>query len=230
MNSRRNPRRMLVALLVGLLVGGGLLSTTPAGAEVAQAAATNWKKIWTKKLQPHADKRYYTKAASDAKYSTKTETTAAAAAAQSAANAATDNKLGGYYKKTEVDAKLAPLVNSVAATSGGDQTLALTPADQVVRSVSIMPPANGMVIVSSSAQVEGLTAGISRCSISLGTSLDLAAYQIVSPGAGGYHAISGTRGFPVTKGDLLTARLVCNEYSGDALIRDSALTAIFAPS
>ncbi len=101
MSSRRSVRQLLVAVLLGVLVGGGLMAVTPAGAEVSNAVATNWKKIWKKNLKPLADKRYYTKAQSDTKYSTKAETAAGDAASQAAANAATDAKLGGYYKKTE---------------------------------------------------------------------------------------------------------------------------------
>ena len=59
---------------------------------MSQFAATNWKKIWKKKLQPLADKRYYTKSASDAKY---------AAASSPYSKAEVDAKLGGYYTKTE---------------------------------------------------------------------------------------------------------------------------------
>ncbi len=109
MSSRRSVRQLLVAVLLGVLVGGGLMAVTPAGAEVSQAVATNWKKIWKKNLKPLADKRYYTKAQSDTKYATKAESAASAAAAQagatSAANAATDSKLNGYYKKAETYSK-----------------------------------------------------------------------------------------------------------------------------
>ncbi len=45
-----------------------------------------------------------------------------------------------------------------------------------------MPPANGTVIVSSSAYIEGTAAGIFRCSISLTNALDNNAYQNVSAG------------------------------------------------
>src|SRR6476646_5017472 len=112
MSSRRSVRQLLVAVLLGVLVGGGLMAVTPAGAEVSNAVATNWKKIWKKNLKPLADKRYYTKAQGDTKYATKAESAAAAAAAQagatSAANSATDGKLGNYYTKAQGDAKYAP--------------------------------------------------------------------------------------------------------------------------
>lgn len=67
--------------------------------------ATNWKKIWKKNLKPLADRRYYTKSKSDAKYATKAESAASAAAAQAAANSATDTKLGNYYTKSDADAR-----------------------------------------------------------------------------------------------------------------------------
>ena len=71
MSSRRTVRQLLVAVLVGVLVGGGLMAVTPAGAEVSNAVATNWKKIWKKNLKPLADKRYYTKEQSNKKYQPK---------------------------------------------------------------------------------------------------------------------------------------------------------------
>ena len=120
MSSRRSVRQLLVGVVLGVLVGGGLMAVTPAGAEVSNAVATNWKKIWKKNLKPLADRRYYTKAQSDTKYATKAESAASAAAAQagatSAANAATDSKLASYYKKTESDAKYAAAGSSYTKT------------------------------------------------------------------------------------------------------------------
>ncbi|MDR7252499.1 hypothetical protein J2X46_001475 [Nocardioides sp. BE266] len=119
MSSRRSVRQLIVAVLLGVMVGGGLMAITPAGAEVSQSLATSWKKIWKKELKPLADKRYYKKSQSDSKYATKTESAASAAAAQSAANAATDGKLGSYYKKTESDAKYAPYPSMTRGTFWG---------------------------------------------------------------------------------------------------------------
>jgi hypothetical protein len=92
MKSHLDLRRILVAVLAGVLIGGGLMAVTPAGAEVAQSAATNWKKIWKKKLQPLADKRYYTKKQSDSTFARKTD-------------------LGNYWTKAESDAKYQPKGN-----------------------------------------------------------------------------------------------------------------------
>lgn len=214
MNSRRSLRHVLAALLVGVLVGGGLMATTPAGAQVAEAAATNWKKIWKKKLQPQADKRYYTRSQSDTKYQPKGSYEAA----------------GSGYSKAEVDAMLAPFVNSVAAVAGGEQVLALTPADQVVRSVSLMPPADGKVIVSASAAVEPSAPGVFRCSITTASTIDYDSLQVINGASGEYLTFGATRGYNVTKGSLFTVNYVCDEYSGEASLRDGSLTAIFAPN
>ena len=114
MSSRRSVRRALVALLVGVLVGGGLMAVTPAGAQVSSAVATNWKKIWKKNLKPLADKRYYTKAQSDAKYQPKGSYETAGSGytkAETYSKAESDAKYsaaGSSYTKAETDAKYAP--------------------------------------------------------------------------------------------------------------------------
>ena len=126
MSSRRSARQLLVAVLLGVLVGGGLMAVTPAGAEVSQSVATSWKKIWKKNLRPLADKRYYTKAQSDTKYATKAES----AAGDAASNAATDSKLSNYYKKTESDAKYAAAGSSY---SKAESDAKYAPTTAVVR-------------------------------------------------------------------------------------------------
>jgi len=92
MSSRRSIRRPLVALLVGGLVGGGLMAVTPAGAEVSNAVATSWKKVWKKELKPLADQRYYTKKNSDTRYQPKGSYETA----------------GSGYTKVETDTKYQP--------------------------------------------------------------------------------------------------------------------------
>lgn len=103
MSSRRLVRRPLVALLVGVLVGGGLMAVTPAGAEVSNAVATNWKKIWNKELKPQADQRYYTKKKSNKRYYTKSDSDAKY---QPKGNYALT---GSSYTKAESDSRYAPL-------------------------------------------------------------------------------------------------------------------------
>lgn len=112
MFSRGNLKRTVATVVAGVLIGGGVTMVSPAGAEVSQFAATNWNKIWKKKLQKKADQRYYTKALSDARYSTKTETSSLLGNYYTKAQA--DAALGGYYtkaqtySKTESDAAYAP--------------------------------------------------------------------------------------------------------------------------
>ncbi len=74
MNSPSKVRNSIAAIIIGVLIGGGLMAVTPAGAEVAQMAATNWKKIWKQELQPQADKRYYKKKNADKKFAAKKDT------------------------------------------------------------------------------------------------------------------------------------------------------------
>ncbi len=117
MKSRANLKRALAAVVAGVLIGGGVTAVSPAGAEVSQFAATNWKKIWKKKLQPHADKRYYTKAASNAKY-----TAAGAAYSKAEADAKYQAKgsyaaAGSSYTKAESDAKYAPTSALIRGTT-----------------------------------------------------------------------------------------------------------------
>ena len=202
------------------------MAVTPAGAQVSSAVATNWKKIWKKNLKPLADKRYYTKAQSNARYQPK----GSYEPAGSGYTKAETYSKAESYSKGEVDAKLAPFVNSVAAFAGGEQFQALTPAEQVVRQVSLMPPANGTVVVSSSATLWTTDPGITRCSINNAPSIDYDFLQFRnSLTALENDPVGGTRGFPVTKGVLFTTYLVCDEASGNAAVMDSSLTAIFAP-
>ncbi len=125
-----------------------------------------------------------------------------------------------------VEAKVAPLVNGAAAFSGGDQLVGLTTTAVIVRSVSITPPANGTILVTSSA-TNNLEV---RCSITEGgDSMDFSYLQIQTAVPGGFGTLAATRGFTVTEGVPFTVNLVCDGTTG-AYLLDSSLTAIFAPS
>ena len=145
-----------------------------------------------------------------------------------------DTKLAALQAQVDaLNTKVAPLVNSVAAFAGGNQLIGLTSTDVIVRSVSLMPPANGTVIVNSSAHLSRISgAAGARCSITLGTVIDFDFLQITKMPetfADLYAVLAGTRGYPATGGVLLTVNLVCDEFSADVGISDSSLTAIFAP-
>jgi hypothetical protein len=135
MSSRRSVRQVLVAVLLGVLVGGGLMAVTPAGAQVSTAVATNWKKIWKKNLKPLADKRYYTKAQSDAKYQPKGSYETAGSGYSKAESDAKYSAAGSSYSKAEGDAKYQSktqlirgtvLLADTAAAAGGFLTESLS--------------------------------------------------------------------------------------------------------
>lgn len=81
------------------------MAVTPAGAEVSQAVATNWKKIWKKNLKPLADRRYYTKSKSDAKYQPKGSYETAGSGYSKAESDARYAGAGSSYSKADSDAK-----------------------------------------------------------------------------------------------------------------------------
>jgi hypothetical protein len=134
MSSRRPVRQLVVAILCGVLVGGGLMAVTPAGAEVSQAVATNWKKIWKKNLKPLADKRYYTKAQSNTRYQPKGSYETAGSGYTKAESDAKYAGTGSSYSKAESDAKYAPYPTVIRGTYalGGTATAAGQPfADSI---------------------------------------------------------------------------------------------------
>jgi hypothetical protein len=136
-----------------------------------------------------------------------------------------------YYTKTEMDALLAPFTNSVAAFATTDNITTLTNSEVVYQTVTLLPPADGVVIVNSQAHTNsGAGGAIVRCGISNTSAIDYGFLQIVTVNGGGYETINGTRAFDVTEGSLLTVNLVCDLASGAASLSRPTLTAIFAPS
>jgi hypothetical protein len=128
------------------------------------------------------------------------------------------------------------LHNSMSAYAGGDQELVLD-SGAVVRTVSLMPPSNGKVIVNSSGYVfvEDAAGAIIRCSITQGTDLDFTALQFaqIPPSSSPQFdsdVIAGTRGYDVAQGVLFTVNLVCDRFSGNAKVSDTWLSAIFTPA
>lgn len=81
------------------------MAVTPAGAEVSQAVATNWKKIWKKNLKPLADRRYYTKAQSDTKYQPKGSYETAGSGYTKAESDAKYAGAGSSYSKADSDGR-----------------------------------------------------------------------------------------------------------------------------
>jgi len=121
----------------------------------------------------------------------------------------------------------------VAAHAGGGQDVNVN-LIEVVRSVTLTAPSDGVVVVNSTAFASALTAGDGvACSITTDTIVDLGFLQAwESAGADGHVGhLAGTRGFDVTAGEF-TVNLVCFRQGGpgDGFIADSAMTAIFIPN
>ena len=91
-----------------------------------------------------------------------------------------------------------------------------------------------MIATSSSyAWASGVGDGGARCSLTTGSAVDFDFLQYVNIPAAAVaesDVMAGTRAFPVTKGNLFTVNLVCDEFAGDMTLSDSSITAIFAPS
>jgi hypothetical protein len=129
----------------------------------------------------------------------------------------------------------ATTANSRAAYSTGGPSTTLSSIDAVVRSVTIVPTANGTLIATTSGTiVRGNTnAFVGRCSISTGSVVDDTFALNTSFATGGglfdLEDFAGTRGFDVVKNVPFTVRLVCDRSVGSGAVVVSNLTAVFAP-
>ena len=138
--------------------------------------------------------------------------------------------------QTQVAAIEATAANSRAAHDAGVATITLTNADVVVRSVTIVPTADGKVVATAAASMRrgDVNQFIGRCSVTTGTAVDVAtAHYVTFAGAGTIseaQSLVGTRGFDVVKNVPVTVRLVCDRDSGTGGITASSLTAVFAPN
>jgi hypothetical protein len=146
---------------------------------------------------------------------------------------------GRYYTEAESDARFVSasgLSLPMAAYAGGNQLLTIgsNDPDTIVRSVSLTPPADGTVIVSSTVNVFETKSYLALlCSITTGDVVDPRYHQIGGSDDyfnGGSWQYAGTRGFTVEGGASFTANLVCRDQGGIYALQDSVLTAIFIPN
>jgi hypothetical protein len=119
--------------------------------------------------------------------------------------------------------------------ASGQQALTLDPADVVARLVTLNVPVAGTVIANASGSFRfgsATLADAARCLITTGTVIDgvngIASFETAVDSML-YVPFAITRGFSVAAGSV-TINLVCDEFSGDVLLEDSALTAIFVPT
>jgi hypothetical protein len=125
-----------------------------------------------------------------------------------------------------------------AAFASGDQSVILTAAAAVVRTVTLTAPAAGQVIANASGYFElpPATSDSAQCSLTTGTVIDpthLIRVQESSttPAAMIRVPFAGTRGFTVAAPGPFIVNLVCRLdpfTSGTVDLRDSSLTAMFA--
>lgn len=120
-----------------------------------------------------------------------------------------------------------------AAFAGGNQLdIALTAVDTVVRSVTLVAPAQGRVIVNASGYfhfTNNATSDGGRCEITTATVISFNQLILTSEVAVDsldFAAFAGTRGFDVTAGSH-TFNLVCDASAGTAAVADTNMTALF---
>ena len=118
----------------------------------------------------------------------------------------------------------------IAEFAGGNQSITLNLIDAIMRSVTINAPTDGVVIVNASGYFNASSEKPAcRCSITTGSLIDtnnlLVSDDISNSQRGPF---AGTRGFNVTAGSH-TYNLVCDLFSGSAVIRDTQLTAMYFP-
>ena len=156
----------------------------------------------------------------------------------------TDAKLAALEARlAALEATTAGLHNSVSAYAGGDQYVGLTTTGAVVRTVNLMPPANGKVIVNSSGYVSVPdTAGaIDSLFHHAGHDVGFGEYPIrqhspyddtpsFDDPVQASDVIAGTRGYDVVQGVPFTVNLVCDVFAGNAKVSDTWLSAIFVPN
>ena len=151
---------------------------------------------------------------------------AAVGAAQLAANAVTGaNVVNGSL--TSADLADGPR----AGFSSGDQAVTLTSTDSIVRSVTITAPVGGKVLVNASGYVwaSAAAAFIARCSITTGATVESSHFIYInntSAVVAASDAFGAARGFNVSAG-AFTVNLVCDVFSGNAIVSDTGLTALF---
>jgi hypothetical protein len=122
----------------------------------------------------------------------------------------------------------------VAFVGGDNQNLDLTPAQAIVRSLTITAPAAGKIIVNASGFFEMLDALLidyARCEITTAATLvNAATFHARERAAGSMEFVpfAATRGFNVAAGNH-TFNLVCEEAGGEVRVWRTFMTATYAP-
>ena len=147
-------------------------------------------------------------------------------------------ELASRVSATEAEIAALEARQPLVLHTGGEQLTEVDSGGTIVRSLSLVAPSDGTVIVNSSHHVAEATAGDGVvCSINIaGTGVDsehVQAWQSGGLNSGGIGQMSGTRGFDISGGGPPYAvYLYCQHTgtSGSSNVYDSSLTAVFYPT
>ncbi len=115
------------------------------------------------------------------------------------------------------------------AYAGGNQSLSIDSVGQVVRSVTLTPPSDGTVLVTSMVVTNNQAGDTTQCSITTGTTVDGDFNQGGgSATSAGFYTLSGIRGYDAAAGVPLTVNLFCKAVAGGPVTMfDSNMAATF---
>jgi S-layer homology domain len=131
-----------------------------------------------------------------------------------------------------LEAQIAGLTSSSAVFEGGNFNQPITTtADAIAKSVTITAPADGVIVITATADVEGTSnATTARCSLSKTSNIELAYMDQTTVDNGDWRSMALTRGYEVTAGTTTTVNLVCDAFPGGYNLHDASMIAVFAPS
>jgi hypothetical protein len=127
----------------------------------------------------------------------------------------------------DVATKAAAADLPTVAISGGNSNETVGTTPEVLRTVTLVPPSNGTVIVQSNANTGNPAGTPTKCSITTGTTIDPNYNQWAGGTTTDFYMLSGLRGYAVQSGVPLTVNLVCAVDSGSAAVFDTNLVATF---
>lgn len=140
----------------------------------------------------------------------------------------------GYMTSTGLQELVADVATKAAAAdlptvaySGGNSNETVGTTPEVIRTVTLVPPSNGTVIVQSNANTANPSSTPTQCSITTGTTIDSNYNQWAGGTTTSAYMLSGLRGYAVQGGVALTVNLVCQAASATAAVFDANLVATF---
>ncbi|GAB1266046.1 hypothetical protein [Aurantivibrio infirmus] len=120
--------------------------------------------------------------------------------------------------------------NGVGASSANNSST-LSATDTVVRTLTILPPADGLLIVNATAwfKCTSTAACVARCSINPGgTTIDTTRFAISSVASNQYQTMAITGNLPATTDTPIVLNMVCDTFAGGGQAGDASITAAFS--